>query len=201
MQRPLACPVVASAVLLPFMKKLLQLPMLGLALLSLVGCATTAPSTKTSSAETVHVQVDLPPTVSPMYSDRIAEAFTDGVRHVFIQAGYKRDVENLLHVEDNVPLANLLRIDLIDWRFDRLGNTECRFTAELVTPKGSRYLGAYSGTSLGLSRTPGFWGVADSFHEAAHDALVELVRNIVKSELLPMRPAVPTPAPSNRVHV
>lgn len=195
-----AVAVVASAVLAHFMKKLLHLPFLCAALVSLVGCATT--STPSLPAETVHVQVDLPPGVSPLYSDRIAEAFTDEVRHVFIQAGFKRPVETLLYVDEKARLENVLRINLLEWRFDRLGNTECRFTAQLQTPQGSRYLGAYSGTSMGISRTPGFWGALDSFDEAAQDALGDLIRTIVKSDLLPKRPATPpAPTAAGKMHV
>ena len=41
--------------------------------------------------------------------------------------------------------------------------------------------------SLGLSRSPGYWGVVDSFDEAAQSAIGDMVRTIVRSELLPLR--------------
>lgn len=174
------------------MKKILSF--LGVALLGLCGCATTQTQTP-PSPDTVHVQVTLPPGTSPIFSDRIAEAFTDEVRHVFIQSGYKRPVENILYVDDKTPLPNVLLIDLLEWHFDRAGNIECRFTARLETPRGTRNLGVYYGTSLGITRAPGPWGAADAFEEAAQGALVDLVRAIEKSDLLPKRVPTPIPAP------
>ncbi|HUR58361.1 MAG TPA: hypothetical protein VM029_11665 [Opitutaceae bacterium] len=168
------------------MKSILRLTSLGALLLALAGCATTQPP---QTPDTVNVLVNLPPTTSIIYSDRIADAFTDEVRHVFRQAGFNRPIENIRFVDspDNTP--NLLTINLHEWRFDRIGNITCTFTAQLQTPRGARNLGVYSETSLGISRSPGSWGVADSFEEAAQGAVTDLVRAVVKSDLLSERGA------------
>jgi hypothetical protein len=85
----------------------------------------------------------------------------------------------------------VLTINLMEWRFDPLGNISCTFTANLQTPRGTRDLGVYSSTSLGISRSPGIWGLADSFDEAAQGAIVDLYRAVQKSELL----TPPAPGP------
>jgi hypothetical protein len=90
---------------------------------------------------------------------------------------------------DNAPY--LLTINLMEWRFDRIGNITCTFTAGLKTPRGTRHLGVYSDTSLSISRNRGPWGIADSFDEAAQGAIVDLLRAVVKSELLPARTELP----------
>ena len=136
----------------------------------------------------LNVQVNLPPTASLIYADRIADTFTDEVRHVFRQVGFNRPIEDIRFVDNPNASSQLLTINLMDWRFDRIGNIECTFTAELTTPRGTQNFGVFSGLSLGISRSPGWWGMVDAFDEAAQRALVDLAREVVKSELLPTRP-------------
>jgi hypothetical protein len=164
------------------MKTILRLSFLGGALLAFAGCATVQQPT---TPDTVGVLVNLPPSASLIYADRIADVFTDEVRHVFHQAGFKRPVENIRYMDNPDATPNLLTVNLHEWRFDRLGNIECTFTAQLSTPRGTRNLGVYSGMSLNISRSPGWWGVIDAFDEAAQGAIVDMVRAIAKSELLP----------------
>jgi hypothetical protein len=172
------------------MKHILRFSWLSGALLALAGCAT-APQAQ--SPDTVNVLVNLPPTASLIYADRIADAFTDEVRHVFHQAGFTRPIENIRYVDSPDHSPYLLTINLMDWRFDRIGNIECTFTASLATPRGTRNLGVYTDTSLRISRNSGPWGVSDAFEEAAQGAIGDLVRAVVKSELLPLHenPTVP----------
>ncbi len=180
------------------MKTILRFSWLGAALIALAGCAT-APHVQ--SPETVNVLVNLPPTASLIYADRIADAFTDEVRHVFYQAGFTRPIENIRYVDKPGDASQLLTINLMDWRFDPLGNIECTFTAELKTPRGTRNLGVYTDTSLRISRSFGPWGVADAFEEAAQGAIADLVRAVVKSELLSLHPAstIPSAGPMSQV--
>jgi hypothetical protein len=169
------------------MKNILRFSVIGAALLACAGCATTRQPT---SLDTVSVQVNLPPTASLVYSDWIADAFTDTVRSVFHQAGFQRPIENIRYVDQPDATPYLLTINLMEWRFNPVGNIDCTFTAELSTPRGTRNLGVYSGTSLRISRSPGPWGLADAFDEAAQGAIVDLLRAVVKSELLPARGTV-----------
>ena len=164
------------------MKNILRLSFFGVALLAFAGCATVQQPT---SPDTLGVLVNLPPSVSLMYADRISDVFTDEVRHVFHQAGFKRPVENIRYMDNPDAPANLLTVNLHEWRFDRLGNIECTFTAQLETPRGTRNLGVYSGVSMSMTRSPGWWGMVDAFDEAAQGAIVDMVRAIAKSELLP----------------
>jgi hypothetical protein len=181
------------------MKTILRLSCLGALLAALAGCATTQ---LPPSPDTVNVLVNLPPSASLIQADRIADVFTDEVRHVFHQAGLKQPVENVRYVDDPDHAAQLLTINLVEWRFDRLGNITCTFTADLKTPRGTRHLGVYSDTSLGISRNPGWWGLADAFDEAAQGAIIDLVRAVVKSELLPQRTNAATHAsPGSLNHV
>lgn len=171
------------------MKKILCFSWLVAALAGLAGCATTP---RPQTPDTVNVAVNLPPTASLIWEDRIADAFTDEIRHVFTEAGFTRPIENIRFV-DNPTAPNLLTVNLMEWHFDSLGNITCTFTASLQTPRGTRNLGVYTDTSLRISRSPGWWGVGDAFSEAAEGAIADLVRAVVKSELLPPRadPQVP----------
>jgi hypothetical protein len=171
------------------MKNILHVSFLSAVLLAFAGCATTQQPT---SLDTVGVLVNLPPSTSLIYADRIADVFTDEVRHVFQQAGFTGPVENIRYVDRPDATLNLLTVNLHDWRFDRLGNIECTFTAQLKTPRGTRDLGVFSSTTLGISRSPGWWGTVDAFDEAAQGAIVDMVRKIAKLELLPGRTALPT---------
>jgi hypothetical protein len=173
------------------MKNMLRFTVLSAALLAVAGCATTR---QPMSPDTVSVLVNLPPSASLVYSDWITDAFTDSVRSVFHQAGFQRPIENIRYVDQPDEAPYLLTINLMEWRFTRLGDIDCTFTAQLSTPRGTRDLGVYSGTSLRLSRNPGPWGLADAFDEAAQGAIVDLFRAVVKSELLPARttPAIQT---------
>jgi hypothetical protein len=173
------------------MKNILRFTVLGAALLAFAGCATTQ---KPVSPDTVGVLVNLPPSASLVYSDWITDAFTDSIRSVFQQAGFQRPIENIRYVDQPDDTPYLLTINLMEWQFNRLGNIDCTFTAELSTPRGTSNLGVYSGTSLRISRNSGPWGLADAFDEAAQGAIVDLLRAVVKSELLPARttPAMQT---------
>jgi hypothetical protein len=179
------------------MKTFQRLSVLCVALLAFAGCASPP---RVQTPDTVNVLVNLPPNASLIYADRIADAFTDEFRHVFHQAGFDRPIENVRLVDEPRDARHLLTVNLMDWRFDRLGNIECTFTAQLKTPRGARDLGVYSGMSLGLSRSPGWWGLVDAFSEAAQDALVDLVQAVVKSELLPMRTAPLMPGQASLNH-
>jgi hypothetical protein len=180
------------------MKNIIRLFSLCAALAAFAGCATTQ---HPQTPDTVNVQVNMPPTTSLIYADRIADAFVDEVYHVFTQAGFQRPIENMRYVDNPDQAAYVLTINLMDWRFDRIGNIECTFTAQLQTPLGTKNLGVYSDTSLRLSRSPGPWGVADAFDEAAQGAIADLLRAVVKSELLPARTnsVVPVVGTVNRV--
>jgi hypothetical protein len=171
------------------MKKILHLSFVTAALLAVAGCATTQ---QPPSPETVGVLVNLPPSTSLIYADRIADVFTDEIRDVFHRAGFDRPVENIRYVDQPEAQRNLLTVNLHEWRFDRLGNVECTFTAQLRTPRGTRDLGVYSGTSLGISRSPGWWGTIHGFDEAAQGAIADMIQAIAKSELLPSRTVFPT---------
>jgi hypothetical protein len=158
----------------------------GLAAVVLAGCA----SPRVQVPGTLHVHVNLPPTVDLWHEDRVKLAFTDIARDVFHRNGLDRPVEEARFVSaselDGLPY--LLTIDLHRWRITPIGNIECTFTASLQTPAGTRHLGVYSDTELrGFGTSFGFgrWGIARSFENAAEGALRDLVRDVARTELLP----------------
>lgn len=149
----------------------------------MAGCATT----RVEDPSALRVHVNVPPSWNMLIEDRVSMAFADVVRDVFHRQGFDRPVEEArfasLDELDRIPY--LLTINLNEWRMTRIGNIECRFTASLQTPRGTRNLGVYTNTTMRWLGGIGRFGLARSFEEAADGAITDMCRDIAKSELLP----------------
>lgn len=157
--------------------------LLGALFLALLpACATTR---QPEVPGTLHVQVNVPPTWNPWLDDRISGAFTDRVRDVFHRAGFDRPVEEARLADDPEAKANLLTIQLLEWRINRIGNIDCTFAAELKTPRGTRNLGIYTQTEMRWLTGRGRFGLAQSFEDAAEGAIRGLCDDVAKTEWLP----------------
>jgi hypothetical protein len=136
-------------------------------------------------AGTLQVQVNIPPSWQPIFEDRITDAFVSHVSDVFHRQGYQGDIKEVRWFEEPSPGCCLLTINLVEWRMNHLGNIDCTFTASLQTEKAVRQLGVFSGMAFRWMNLPGRFGLADTFSDAAEEALRDLYRALVKTDLLP----------------
>jgi hypothetical protein len=142
----------------------------------------------------LQVLVDVPPTWRPFLDDNVAEALFYRLKDVFRQRGYQGEVVQLTSFDNEAKDATTLRLNLTEWRLDRVGNAQCTLTATLKTAAGERSLGLATGTAL-------FWPhgnrwsldrqfeTANALKDAANSALRELYDAVAKSGLIAGLPA------------
>lgn len=120
-----------------------------------------------------------------MFEDRITEAFVSYIIDVFRRQGYKGDIEEVRWHEEPSPGCCLLTINLTEWRMNHIGNIDCTFTANLQTERATRHLGVFTGMGFRWMAGPGRFGLAESFADAAEDAIRNLYDSVAKTELVP----------------
>jgi hypothetical protein len=136
----------------------------------------------------LQVVVIVPASMNMIRDDDAAEAFGQTVRTSLHENGFK----GRIHLVDDgqQPAADIpvLEINLTEWRVDSLGNVTCTFGATLRTPQGSKGLGLFTGGSLMTWLRRDWIARADSFQDAAHDAVSNLADKIQQTGLLPKVP-------------
>lgn len=169
----------------------LRLPAALAAFAALVIFAPAADSGKsTPKPADLQVIVDVPPTWRPFLEDDIAEALFFRMRNVFSQRGYKGEIRQLTAFDTPVSPVPVLRLNLTEWRIDRIGNAQCTLTATLQTSAGEKSLGLASGTAMfwpqgnrwSLSRQ---LDTVDALEDAANNAAREVYDAVAKSGLVP----------------
>jgi hypothetical protein len=133
----------------------------------------------------LQVQVNVPPSWRPMFEDRITEAFVSNLSDVFHRQGFQGEIKEVRSFEEPSPGSCLLTINLTEWRVNQIGNIDCTFTANLQTERATRHLGVFSGMSFRWMSGPGRFGLADSFEQAAEDAIRQLYDGLAKTEMVP----------------
>lgn len=136
-------------------------------------------------AGSLQVYVNVPPSWRPMFEERVGEAFVDHLRDVFRRRGFAGEIVELDRFDEPKPGTALLVVNLTEWRMSHTGHIECTFTANLQTPDATRHLGIFSGIALQWMSTPGRFGLAEAFGNAAEDALRQLHESIAETELVP----------------
>jgi hypothetical protein len=139
----------------------------------------------------LQVMVDVPPTWRPFLDDDIAEALFYRLRNVFKSRGYKGEVVQLTSADKEMKELPLLRLNLTEWRIDRVGNAQCTMTATLTTSAGEKSLGLATGTAMFWpSSSGGRWSLnrqmetADALEDAADSAMREVYEAVAKSGLV-----------------
>ncbi|MGH8019253.1 MAG: hypothetical protein ACREIA_13370 [Opitutaceae bacterium] len=134
----------------------------------------------------LQVSVDVPPSWSfDINHDFVAEVFGGYVDTIFDRMGYAGEVEYAGVFDERPENGYRLNLRIIRWRMNYVGNIECVFTADLVTPAGEKHLGVFS--DLTLSSITGrnrFW-LADSFRDAAEGAIRQLYADVARTEMVP----------------
>lgn len=145
----------------------------------LVAFTTTTQAIDKSSGKTprpirLQVQVELPFSMHLLHNDDIAEAFAHRVVTALHEQGFKGRIKFVEAGETLNDALPVLDISIFEWRVNRTGSTDCIFSASLKSPRGEKKLGMFSGTSMMTWLRRDWFARADSFEEAASDALSNL---------------------------
>jgi hypothetical protein len=154
-------------------------------LLTAVTAAGANQPSKPLPAGTLQVQINIPPSWQPLFEDRVTDAFVSHVSSIFHDQGYKGDIVEVRSFDEPSPGCCLLKINLVEWRMDHSGNIDCTFTASVQTDHALRDLGVFSGIAFRWMNLPGRFGLADTFGDAADEALRDLYRSLARTELIP----------------
>ncbi len=152
----------------------------------LSGCANTAQQTAAANGRPPRLQVTVgvPPSMSIIHNDQVAEAFGYRVASYLHEFGFRGRVHTVYPGEDPLPGVPTLAVELMEWRVDRSGFVDCTFTAELVTTDTRRRLGIFHGTSIMMWPRRDWYARAEGFEESARDAITMLASRLEETGLL-----------------
>lgn len=156
----------------------------GLAATLMAPAAFATATTRTAvKPQSLQVVVSGPIGADFFYSDRISDALFDRLADVFHREGFTGNLEQV-RFADETKDGPQLHIHLLEWRATRLGDIECRFTAELQVGGESRSLGVFTGTTPWITRSRS-WAFRDlDFTYAAEEAGRDLMRALKQSEFM-----------------
>ncbi|HWA08660.1 MAG TPA: hypothetical protein VG838_04250 [Opitutaceae bacterium] len=151
---------------------------------------TTAAAHAAWAAQPVRLQVAIivPVSMNSIRDDDVVDTFGQNVRTALHQHGFKGRIKLLDESQRSDPSLPLLEVNLTEWRVDISGNVACTFGATLKTPSGEKGLGLFTGNSLLAWGRHDWTARADSFQDAAHDALDNLADRIEQTGLLSKAP-------------
>jgi hypothetical protein len=179
-KRPGPPSILLAAALLPFVFSACATP---------DGTAAANAAAAAKAADLV-IAVNVPPTWRPFLADDIAETFSDRVEDVFKNRGYTGRIAEQDDLTAPRSGQALLTIYLDEWKVDHVGNVVCTFRATLQTGAESPHgLGYFRSTQMRMMRGLGRWGLADSFGNAADDAIHNLYRKLTDAHLLSGAPS------------
>jgi len=169
------------------MKTLLRLLVLVGLSAGLTACSTVNSGARPGKPERparLQIVVDVPPSMSMLRDDYVAEAFAHRVSSALHEQGLRGRIRYVDFPDDLKADVPVLDIMLHEWRVDRLGNVDCTFSAQLKTASGNRALGVYSGTSMMMWARRDWFARQDGFESAARDALSNLGARLIATGLL-----------------
>lgn len=176
--------------------RLLRFPAVFAAFAVLVATAPAADTKKPAEAKPADLQVtvDVPPTWRPFLDDDIAEALFYRLKNLLQRRGYTGEMVQVTTFDKEAKGVPSLRLNLTEWRVDRIGNAQCTLTATLKTEAGEKSLGLASGTAFLWANGPRWsfsrqMDTADALEGAADNALREVYDALVKSGLIAGIPA------------
>jgi hypothetical protein len=149
------------------------------------GCSTTTRQNTANNQRPIRLQlaVDVPPSMSIIHEDEVAEAFAYRVITSLHENGLRGRV-HYLDGDDPNPDVPLLRLNLQEWRVNRVGMVDCAFIASLTNGGQTRDLGAFTGTSLMTWWRHDWWSRAEGYDESAHQAITDLARKLAEFGVL-----------------
>jgi hypothetical protein len=153
------------------------------------GCATTRRNTAEDQRPArLQITVGVPPSMSVLRSEEIAEAFGYRVAAYLHEQGFRGRIRYVDPWETPNAERPVLAVELREWRVDRSGFVDCTFTAELASAGSRRNLGVFHGTSIMTWPRRDWYARAEGFEEAARDAITNLATRLEQTGMLD-RPA------------
>lgn len=150
-----------------------------------LGSATTFALERSGAGPALKIEVTTPPSWSLLVSDEVATWFVDGVRSVLQRHGFEGEVEELRYPDDAQKFPHRLTLHVSEWRLNRIGHIDCTLVATVHTPRGEKRLGIYTHSLPRWFGGFGRDGLRRAFEEAADQAILELCRDLARSELVP----------------
>jgi len=156
---------------------------LGLASI-VAGCGVTRQQTaQDTRPPRLQVTVNVPPTMSILHDEEIAEAFAYRVASILHEEGFRGRI-GIVDGDPLFPNVPVLAINLLEWRVDRIGNVDCTFGAELQSPRGNHRLGMFSGTAMMTWSRRDWFARARDFEDAARDAIENLATRLEQTGMI-----------------
>jgi hypothetical protein len=112
------------------------------------------------------------------------EALASRFQAEFKRKGFAGNVDFLSAADTPIPTLPLLEINLVDWRAIPGDLPDCEFSATLVTPKGTTWLGDFAGVSKTLFGTPTTKARIDTLRAAATNAIDDVYQDLKARHVL-----------------
>lgn len=148
--------------------KSLRFLLLGLLAAGFAASTFAAGAVNKTDPAALQVRVQVPFVFNPLHDDDIADTLFWHVKRSLGVEEKSLAVEQVRDDDKVDATRPLLTITLLQWRSTRLGDIECRFTAEYRTADGTKSLGLFEGTTSALMRSSAFIG--RDYERAAEDA-------------------------------
>jgi hypothetical protein len=121
------------------------------------------------------------PSVRPFHYHEPEQVLATRFQTDFKAEGFKGNVDLLSSADTPMSTLPLLKIDLTQWSATPGAMTACTFSATLVTPSGTKWLGNFAGVSQtlsGVSGVPTAEARADTLLDAANHAVLEVYQEL-----------------------
>lgn len=131
------------------------------------GFATPSATDTTAIQPALQLHIEAPFVFDPVQREDAVEALAWQIEQALTARNKSFTIEPIDPGERDANRP-LLTVTLVHWRTTRLGDVECRFTAEYRSAEGRQSLGVFEGNTSSLMRSRVF--VGRDFEKAAEDA-------------------------------
>jgi hypothetical protein len=122
--------------------------------------------------------------VRPLHYQAAEESLANRFQAEFKAEGFKGNVDVLSATDDPIPTLPLLKINITDWRAKPGELTDCEFSATLVTPAGTTWLGNFEGVSETLSGASTAQTRSHALRAAANNAVDQVYQDLQMRHVL-----------------
>lgn len=132
-----------------------------------VSASSTTETTNTAAKPALQVQVEAPFIFDLIRETDIVDALYWQIEQALTRKDKTLKLEQI-HRTDEDASRPILTVTLLHWRTNRMGDVECRFTAEYRTADGMQSLGTFDGSTFAITRSRAFAG--RDYENAAEEA-------------------------------
>jgi hypothetical protein len=124
-------------------------------------------------------------TVRPLHYQAAEQSLANRFQAEFKAKGFTGNVDLLSTTDAPIPTLPLLKIDITDWRAKPGELTACAFSATLITPVSTTWLGNFEGVSETLFGTLTPQARSDALRAAATNAVDQVYKDLQARHILP----------------